>query len=54
VRRKPESGEAWLAGGIALVTAAAVGGTALYLARMFVAREELRMQPRAEEEGSSG
>jgi hypothetical protein len=54
VRREPERGEAWVAAGIALAAAAAVGGTALYLARLFIAREELRMRPRAEEEGSGG
>lgn len=54
VRREAEPGEAWLATGIAVVAAAAVGGTILYLARMFIARDELPMRPRAEEEGSRG
>jgi hypothetical protein len=49
-----EPEEAWLAGAVALVTGAAVGGVALYLARTFLAREELPMRPRTEEEGSGG
>ena len=54
VRRRAESQEAWMAGAIALVAGAAVGGTVLYLARMFIAREELRMRPMAEKEGAGG
>lgn len=54
VRGALEREEAWLAGAVALVSGAVVGGVALYLARTFLAREELPMRPRTEQEGSGG
>ena len=54
VRREAEGGEAWLAGLVALAAGAAVGGTVLYFARMFLSRDELLLDAVPEEEGSRG
>lgn len=60
IRREPRDGEALVAGAVALATGAAVGGAVLYLARMFLARDELVLgatpvrDAAPEQEGSSG